>query len=123
MPGTKPKRLGVGSSAPGGPVTDEPGYWAYFELCKWETKIDLDIQSAYAISGDYWAGYETVESSRPKQRVKATIFESFLDQVFSALTLELSWNMFWITIWLGQCGGHSIWMIGTVEAVERDDTL
>ena len=66
MPGTKPERLGIGTAAPGGPFTDEAGYWAYFELCNWNTKIDPNIQSAYAISGDRWAGLESVESSRPK---------------------------------------------------------
>ena len=78
MPGSKPKRLGVGTTAPGGPVTKEPGYWAYFELCRWETKIDPAIQSAYAISGDKWAGYETVESSRPKQGVNSIGINSVL---------------------------------------------
>ena len=66
MPGSEPKRLEFGSSAPGGPFTDEAGYWAYFELCNWRTDIDPVIQSAYAVSGNRWAGLETVEASRPK---------------------------------------------------------
>ena len=61
MPGSKSKRLGVGTTAPGGPVTKEPGYWAYFELCRWDTKIDPAIQSAYVTSGDKWGPFNGLE--------------------------------------------------------------
>ena len=64
--GSEPKRLDYGLTGPKGPVTDTAGYMSYFELCNWRTSIDPNIQSAYAVQGQNWAGLETVEGSKPK---------------------------------------------------------
>ena len=73
-------------------MTKEPGYWAYFELCRWETKIDPAIQSAYAISGDKWAGYETVESSRPKQGVNILLMKFDIYKIFNFIFLVVIYD-------------------------------
>ena len=53
-----------------GPWTKEDGYMGYFELCKWNTKINPDIQSAVATTEDWtgkkWGGFETLESAENK---------------------------------------------------------
>lgn len=53
-----------------GQYTKEDGYFAYFEICNWETFIHPGIQSAVATKetweGKFWAGYETVESANVK---------------------------------------------------------
>ena len=104
-PGTQPERLGYGTSAPGGPVTAEPGYWAYFELCNWNTQIHPAIQSAYAISGDHWAGLETVESSRPK--LEYVIDNGLAGTMWWALDLD-DWNG-------NSCGKGKYPLIGGVK--------
>ena len=35
-------------------------------MCDWQEDFNTDIQSAVAVQGDRWVGFETVESSRPK---------------------------------------------------------
>ena len=62
----EPKRLDYGLTGPKGPITNTAGYMSYAEMCNWRIDIDPNIQAAYAISGQNWAGLETVEGSRPK---------------------------------------------------------
>ena len=55
-----------------GPYTQEDGYLGYFEVCKWDWKINSDIQSAVGLKNDWqgnkWIGFETVESAEVKLR-------------------------------------------------------
>jgi len=50
--------------------TKEDGYMAYFEVCKFDTEINPDIQSAVGKFEDWkgkrWSGHETVESANVK---------------------------------------------------------
>ena len=49
-----------------GTYTREDGYMAFHEICNWDSHIDSATQSAVAINGDLWAGFETVQSANVK---------------------------------------------------------
>ena len=66
--GPRPAITGVGSS---GPFTREPGYLAYYEICRrlqngnWEQDQD-PAGSPFAVKGNQWIGYDTPESLKAK---------------------------------------------------------
>jgi len=49
-----------------GTYTREDGYFAFHEICNWDSHIDSATKSAVAVNGNLWAGYETVQSANVK---------------------------------------------------------
>ncbi|XP_053671246.1 endochitinase-like [Anopheles nili] len=69
-------RPGSKASGPGemGAITNDPGLWAYFELCEklnqtgWTQEWDKTAASPYAYRGDQWVGFENELSLEEKSR-------------------------------------------------------